>query len=40
MSASRAQLSNSFFSAALADRDPEIAEAVGSSSAGSATRSS
>ncbi len=29
MSASRAQLSNSFFSAALADRDPEIAEAVG-----------
>ena len=29
MSASRAPLSNSFFSAALADRDPEIASAVG-----------
>jgi glycine hydroxymethyltransferase len=29
MSASRAPLSNSFFSTALADRDPEIAEAVG-----------
>ncbi len=29
MSANRAPLSNSFFSAALADRDPEIASAVG-----------
>ena len=43
MSASEAQrkhLSNSFFSASLADGDPEIAAPSSTSSAASATRSS